>query len=304
MSSTKTDKPVPTHIKFILGAVAGMGATSIIQPLDLVKTRMQVAAPGTYNSGVNALTTIVRTEGTFKLYNGLSAALLRQLTYGSSRLAIFNILIEKSSTNSKNEKITPTASQRALCGLAAGGLGSIIGNPAEVCLVRMTSDGRLPVNERRNYTSVNNALFRIIKEEGILTLWKGCTPTITRAMVLNMAQLGSYSQIKQMLLDSKKLNFKEGFQTHVLSAASAGVISSFASLPVDNIKTKVQNMKPDKEGKMPFSGPRDCLVKTIRNEGVGALWTGIGPYIVRISPHAIFCLVFLEQLTKAYKKFS
>lgn len=30
----------------------------------------------------------------------------------------------------------------------------------------MTSDGRLPVAERRNYTGVINALTRIVREEG------------------------------------------------------------------------------------------------------------------------------------------
>ena len=56
--------------------------------------------------------------------------------------------------------------------MTAGGVGAFIGTPAELALIRMTSDGRLPVNERRNYSSVFNALIRIQREEGTLALWR------------------------------------------------------------------------------------------------------------------------------------
>lgn len=67
--------------------------------------------------------------------------------------------------------------------MIAGACGAMVGTPAEVALIRMTADGRLPLAERRNYNGVFNALIRITREEGILTLWRGCVPTMGRAMV-------------------------------------------------------------------------------------------------------------------------
>ena len=64
----------------------------------------------------------------------------------------------------------------------------------------MTSDGRLEPSKRRNYKNVGDALFRVIKEEGLFTLWRGCSPTVARAIVLNAAQLGVYSQTKESIL--------------------------------------------------------------------------------------------------------
>lgn len=55
----------------------------------------------------------------------------------------------------------------------AGATGAFVGTPAEVALVRMTADGRLPPDQRRNYSNVFNALLRISREEGITTLWRG-----------------------------------------------------------------------------------------------------------------------------------
>lgn len=66
----------------------------------------------------------------------------------------------------------------------------------------MTADGRLPVADRRNYKHVGDALIRMVKEEGLFTLWRGAIPTMTRAMVVNAAQLASYSQAKQSLLST------------------------------------------------------------------------------------------------------
>ena len=73
----------------------------------------------------------------------------------------------------------------------------------------MTSDGRLPPAERRNYKHVGDALIRIAKEEGVVTLWRGAIPTMGRAMVVNAAQLASYSQAKEGLLKTggQKIQF-------------------------------------------------------------------------------------------------
>ena len=59
----------------------------------------------------------------------------------------------------------------------------------DLALIRMMADGRLPVDKRRNYRNVGDALMRVIREEGFLSMWRGCSPTVARAMVLNAAQV-------------------------------------------------------------------------------------------------------------------
>ncbi len=74
----------------------------------------------------------------------------------------------------------------------------------------MTSDGNLPADQRRNYKSVFDALFRIVREEGLFTLWRGAIPTMGRAMVVNAAQLASYSQAKQGILGTGESSSRFG----------------------------------------------------------------------------------------------
>ena len=86
-----------------------------------------------------------------------------------------------------------------MCSLFAGGLGSFIGTPCDLSLVRFQVDPTLPPEERRNYKNVFDALRRVVQEEGIANCWNGATPTITRAISLNIAQLVTYDETKERL---------------------------------------------------------------------------------------------------------
>jgi solute carrier family 25 oxoglutarate transporter 11 len=119
----------------------------------------------------------------------------------------------------------------------AGGLGSFVGTPCDLVLVRMQADSTLPEVERRNYKNVFDAFGRIIKEEGVTSLWNGAGPTILRACALNVAMLVTYDEVKERL--TKKLG--KGHDKQILFVASmmSACATSTASLPFDNIKTKL-----------------------------------------------------------------
>ncbi|XP_016360817.1 mitochondrial 2-oxoglutarate/malate carrier protein-like [Sinocyclocheilus anshuiensis] len=311
--TTKTrPKTSPKSIKFLFGGLAGMGATVFVQPLDLVKNRMQLSGQGSkareYKTSFHAVASILRNEGIGGIYTGLSAGLLRQATYTTTRLGIYTVLFERMS---KADGTPPNFFMKALIGMTAGATGAFIGTPAEVALIRMTADGRLPPDQRRGYTNVFNALIRITREEGVTTLWRGCIPTMARAVVVNAAQLASYSQSKQALLDSGY--FRDDILCHFCASMISGLVTTAASMPVDIVKTRFLNDPPYKSDRMVhmFSDERytqthsicrdDVLVKVIRKEGFFSLWKGFTPYYARLGPHTVLTFVFLEQMNKFYK---
>lgn len=291
MSNQKT---VPNAVKFLFGGTAGMAATCFVQPLDLIKNRMQLS--GTRTSTMSIVTSIVRNEGILAFYSGLSAGLLRQGTYTTTRLGIYNWLFEIATKNNQSGFVV-----KALIGSAAGCVGAFVGTPAEVALIRMTADGRLPLAERRNYKNVFNALVRILREEGLLALWRGTIPTMGRAMVVNAAQLASYSQTKEVLLNTGY--FEENIKLHFVSSMISGLVTTAASMPVDIAKTRIQNMKIV-DGKPEFKGAVDVIVRVCRNEGLFSLWKGFFPYYARLGPHTVLTFIFLEQMNSMYKSYS
>ncbi|XP_037952701.1 mitochondrial 2-oxoglutarate/malate carrier protein [Teleopsis dalmanni] len=300
MANQKVEKKtIPNGLKFVFGGLAGMGATSIVQPFDVVKTRMQISGVGSgkkeFTSSMHCIQTILSKEGIAGLYKGIGAALLRQATYSTTRLGMYTYLNDMYKTKLERD---PNITASMMMGIIAGGTGAFVGTPAEVALIRMQADGRLSLAERRNYTNVANALTRIAKEEGLLTLWRGCIPTIGRAMVVNMTQLASYSQFKTYFRKSP-MNMEEGIKLHLVASMLSGLLTTIASMPLDIAKTRVQNMKYI-DGKPEYRGTVDVLSRVIRQEGVFALWKGFTPYYCRLGPHTVLTFIFLEQLNQAY----
>lgn len=190
-----------------------------------------------------------------------------------------------------------SAFQKATASLVAGGLGSFVGNPADLCLVRMQADSTLPAAERRNYTGVGNALTRIVKEEGVTSLWKGAVPTMTRAISLNIAMMVSYETAKEQIVDRTGRKPTEIYVQLCASMMSA-FCTAFFSLPFDNIKTKMQKQKANAAGELPYKSMPDCFAKSLAKEGVTGFWAGLPTYYFRVGPHAVIVLLSSE----VYKK--
>lgn len=293
-------KTSPKAVKFLFGGLAGMGATVFVQPLDLVKNRMQLSGEGAktreYRTSLHALASILRREGLRGIYTGLSAGLLRQATYTTTRLGIYTVLFERLTGA---DGTPPGFLTKAAIGMTAGATGAFVGTPAEVALIRMTADGRLPPAERRGYRNVFDALVRMAREEGVLTLWRGCIPTMARAVVVNAAQLASYSQSKQFLLDSGY--FRDDILCHFCASMISGLVTTAASMPVDIVKTRIQNMRTI-DGKPEYRNGLDVLLKVVRYEGFFSLWKGFTPYYARLGPHTVLTFIFLEQMNKYYRR--
>ena len=116
----------------------------------------------------------------------MDSALTRQLFYTTTRLGIYNKVFVYLKDQNQGKPLS--FGQKTICSLTAGFIGSIVGNPADLALIRMQNDTALPAAERRNYKNVVDAFSRIVKEEGVAALWRGCIPTVIRAMSLNVGE--------------------------------------------------------------------------------------------------------------------
>lgn len=273
-------------LPFINGGAAGMVATTVIQPIDMIKVRLQLAGQGVRTgpkpTPLSVTREIIATGKMLDLYTGLSAGLLRQAVYTTARMGFFDTFMGVFTTRAKDSGKKIGFAERAGAGLSAGGLAAMLGNPADLALIRMQSDGLKPIAERTNYKSVIDALTSIAKSEGIVALWAGAAPTVARAMALNFGQLAFFSEAKQHLKDT---SLSPRAQTLTASAA-AGFFASFFSLPFDFVKTRLQKQQKAPDGTFPYKGMGDCFRKVAREEGLFRFYRGFSTYYVRIAPHA------------------
>lgn len=79
------------------------------------------------------------------MYNGISASLLRQLTYSTTRFGIYESL--KQSLQSSGHHVN--FGTMVLIAGASGATGGVIGTPADLVNVRMQNDSKLPPEQRR-----------------------------------------------------------------------------------------------------------------------------------------------------------
>ena len=275
-------------LPFVNGGLAGMMATTAIQPIDMVKVRLQLAGEGVGKtslrpSPLQITREIIASGKVLDLYTGLSAGLLRQAVYTTARLGFFDTFMNALKARAEKTGGGVGFKERAGAGLAAGGLAAMVGNPADLALIRMQSDGLKPLAERANYKSVLDALSRIAKSEGVYALWAGASPTVVRAMALNFGQLAFFSEAKTQLKTKTQLSAKA--QTLAASAV-AGFFASFFSLPFDFVKTRLQRQQKGKDGSVAYRGMGDCFRKVAREEGLLRFYRGFGTYYVRIAPHA------------------
>jgi solute carrier family 25 oxoglutarate transporter 11 len=274
-------------LPFINGGLAGMTATAIIQPVDMIKVRLQLAGEGVKTgpkpTAVTITKGIIASGKVLDLYAGLSAGLLRQAVYTTARIGIFDTIMTGVISRAKEANRAPNFFERAGAGLTAGGIAALIGNPADLALIRMQSDGLKPLAEQARYRSVIDALARISRTEGILALWGGAYPTVIRAMALNFGQLAFFSEAKQQLKQYPQLS---GTAQTLTASAIAGFFASFFSLPFDFVKTRLQKQQKGPNGELPYKSMLDCFKKVAREEGWLRFYRGFSTYYVRIAPHA------------------
>uniref|UniRef100_A0A1B6HS11 Mitochondrial carrier protein n=2 Tax=Homalodisca TaxID=139475 RepID=A0A1B6HS11_9HEMI len=165
----------------------------------------------------------------------------------------------------------------------------------------MTADGKLPPSERRNYKNIFDALKRLAIEEGRKGMFAGLSPTILRAMFANVTQLVSYTRAKDFLINNGYM--EDDINCHLTSSVVSGMVYSVSTIPLDVAKTRIQQMKSSEAGIPMYSGLVDVFVKTVKNEGVLALWKGFGPFYVRVAPFTIILFVVNEQLLAMYKQY-
>eukprot|EP00931_Biecheleriopsis_adriatica_P115682 TRINITY_DN9144_c0_g1_i1.p1 TRINITY_DN9144_c0_g1~~TRINITY_DN9144_c0_g1_i1.p1 ORF type:complete len:310 (-),score=56.31 TRINITY_DN9144_c0_g1_i1:183-1067(-) len=280
---------------FVTGSLSGSIAGTIVQPIDIVKVRIQLAAAeGGITSPVHVAGNLLRQEGIGGFFQGLTAMYARQVLYTGSRLGLYDQFTAMATTAGEPLPFWKTS----VCALSAGGIAAVIGNPADLSLVRMQADNLLPEAQRRNYKHVFDAFATIVKQEGAVGLLQGAPATATRAMALNFGMLAFNSKAKEQLA---ALGCAKGGNAQVFGAALAGgFFGSVFSLPFDFVKTQIQKMKPDPQtGEMPFKGPVDCAMKTLRASPL-RFYSGFPVYFARTGPISTITLIVQDRIKKIW----
>uniref|UniRef100_A0A7I4C4L1 Uncharacterized protein n=1 Tax=Physcomitrium patens TaxID=3218 RepID=A0A7I4C4L1_PHYPA len=291
---------------FGLAGSSNMCAAAITNPVNVVKVRMQLDGalsstmerqyPGFFKSMIR----IGREEGVKGLWRGTGAALLREASYSSIRMGLYEPLKH---TIAGHDSAHSPLWIKVAAGSLAGTIGSAIANPTDVVMIRMqapVAGTSVPgATTHWHYRGPFEAFGTIARTEGLRGLYRGVGPTMQRAAILNAAQIPSYDHIKYTLLKCNVMH--EGIACHLVSSMTAGLVTAVVMSPIDLIKTRIMQQAIQVGGKagVLYSSTLDCFWKTLRSEGPLGLYKGFIPVWMRIGPHTIITFFFYEQFRKA-----
>uniref|UniRef100_A0AAY5F2R8 Mitochondrial dicarboxylate carrier n=1 Tax=Electrophorus electricus TaxID=8005 RepID=A0AAY5F2R8_ELEEL len=257
--------------RWYFGGLASCGAACCTHPLDLVKVHLQTQQEVKMKMTGMAMH-VVKNDGVLALYNGLSASLLRQMSYSLTRFAIYETVRDMVGSQGPMPFY-----QKVLLGAFGGFTGGFIGTPADMVNVR--------------YANAVDGLFRVWREEGTRKLFSGATMASSRGALVTVGQLACYDQAKQLVLSTGVM--RDNIFTHFISSFIAGGCATFLCQPLDVLKTRLMNSKGE------YRGVLHCLTETAKL-GPLAFYKGLVPAGIRLVPHTILTFLFLEQLRKYF----
>ncbi|KAG5835603.1 hypothetical protein ANANG_G00245740 [Anguilla anguilla] len=290
-------------VDFALGALACCGACVFTNPLEVVKTRLQLQgelrARGSYQRhyrGVlQALWVVGRTDGLRGLQKGLSAGLLYQGVMNGVRLGFYSYT-EAAGLAAPGEPVggrhrrssgrlhrLPCLFEwlaRELPNLNC--TGHALYSDVKTHLQAQTVE-TIAVGHQHNHQGVSNAFATIYQREGLLGLWRGVNGAVPRVMVGSACQLATFSSAKEWVAQSQWFN-PNSWLIALTAAMISGVAVTITMTPFDVISTRLYNQPVDElhRGRL-YGGFLDCLLKVYQTEGLLGLYKGMGPVFVRLA---------------------
>ncbi len=261
------------------GAFAGIMEHTLIYPIDVLKTRMQmITTNGLGKNGssslIKALTKISASEGALSLWSGVSSMILgagpaHAVYFGVYEYSKNGLLEHYGFKNDKNHHPMITS----VAGVAATVTSEAVLNPFDVVKQRMQLH-----NNNLNLWRTSLGIFR---NEGIGAFYLSYPTTVAMNIPFHVLNFTVYES------SLKILNPSSGYNpiVHCIAGGIAGAVSALATTPLDCIKTFLQTKGIAREERIRNVSSFKQAIKTMYEiEGLKGFTKGWKPRIVANIP--------------------
>lgn len=287
------------------GGIAGGLSRTAVAPLERLKILMQVQGNEKVYRGVwQGLVHMGKADGMRGMFKGNGTNCIRIIPNSAVKFLTYEQLSRRISwyliDNGGDGQMTP------LLRLAAGAGAGIIGMSATYPLDMVR--GRLTVQEGKNqqYRGLWHATRIIIREEGVMALWRGWLPSVIGVIPYVGLNFAVYETLKDVML--RYYDLPDERQLSVISrlgcGAVAGTMGQTVAYPLDVVRRRLQvsgwsgvkDLHADHGKAIAYRGMTDCFARTVREEGVQALFKGLWPNYLKVVPSIAIAFVSYEQL--------
>jgi len=258
-----------------MAAVTALTVVNFTHPIEVVKTRLQV-------SGKFSANEFLKKEGVSALWKGIQSAWLREASYTSVKLGGYGPIRKLYGAEGKDAPFF----LKFAAGSTSGCLGSMFGNPFDVCKTMQMADSS------GKEASLPKLMSRILKDQGPSGFYRGISANMARATVLNGTKMACYDSIKGMVNTQTGWDRKDP-RAQFISAIGAGFFMTCTVAPFDMLRTTLMNQPTDKKL---YKGFADAAVTIFKNQGPLAFYRGFFPIWGRFAPQATLQLIVFEKV--------
>lgn len=271
----------PVTKSFLAGVISGSLSTILLQPLDLVKTRLQSPVYiGTNVGMISIAANVVRQETFFGLWRGLWPSLTRCAPGVGIYFGTLHWL--RSNFGSAN----PKALESLMMGMTARSIAAILVLPITVIKTRYESG-------TFKYTGLASALALTYKTEGFRGLYSGLGPTLLRDVPFSGIYLMFYTKIKSITQPHLFGEFEP--MMNFCNGVMAGAFASFMTQPADVVKTNMQ-LDPNLQ-----RSTWKTVLFVYQGRGVLGFWRGIVPRTLRRTIMTALSWTVFEEIMRRCK---
>ncbi|RAO72983.1 uncharacterized protein BHQ10_008995 [Talaromyces amestolkiae] len=259
MASTTKDqdqRPKPSSFRSIIaGSTAGAVEVAITYPAELVVVVEQLPKPE--RSSI--------------------AAYLMPENYPGHPLARNGfVAFDKFKGLLQDENGNISGPRTVVAGFGAGFTESILAvTPFESIKTQLIDDRKSANPRMRGFLHGSKIIWQ---ERGIRGFLQGLVPTTARQAANSAVRFSSYTTIKQFVQGYAAPGEKLGVLSTFAIGGVAGIITVYATQPLDTVKTRMQSLEARKNYKNSFA----CFAQIVKNEGVLTLWSGALPRLARL----------------------
>jgi solute carrier family 25 (adenine nucleotide translocator) protein 4/5/6/31 len=163
-----------------------------------------------------------------------------------------------------------------LLGGTIGAISKTIMAPVErVKLLMQTQDSNPDVlsGKVKRYESIPDCVRRVNAEQGFWSFWRGNLVNCLRYAPQQGSALAFNDMLNNMFPNySSKTDFWKSFGVKLVSGGLAGALANTVCYPFDYARTRLASDL--KGGAAKYNGIMDCIVSTVKQQGITGLYTG------------------------------
>ena len=248
-----------------------------------------------YTGMVDVFRKIVKNEGASRLYRGISAPILMEAPKRATKFAANDSwgTFYKNLFGMKKQN-QPLA---ILTGATAGATEAFVVVPFELVKIRLQDKA-----QAKNYNGMIDCVTKIIRYEGVGSLYNGLESTLWRHILWNAGYFGSIFQIRALMPPVEPGNKSKQTRNDLIAGGIGGTIGTIINTPMDVVKSRIQN-SPKLAGSVPkYNWAWPGLGTIMKEEGFGALYKGFVPKVLRLGPGGGILLVVYTEVMGFFKE--